>query len=349
MPKRRKPFWNAYSQQWETWIYDGGSRRRVQLGVKSRDDEPAAWAAFSRLTGETTIRIGPSAPIREIFAHFTNHIEATSAGSTKEWYHRYLKSFSAAVGGLTPVGDVRPFHLTQWVDEHFPPPKSQHHPKRAVKAAFTWAAAQGMIDANPLAAVKVGKSGRIAEALTVEQRSLLLEDAHDDAFRRLLTALEATGCRVQEIRTVEARHVLRNADGLPIAWAFAADEHKTGKKRSLPRVVPLSGSAAALTAELCEAHPAGPLFRNRDGQPWTSNAIRCRFRRRRIKHTTKLPKRLRGTHYRHTAATDLSAAGENLDVIRQITGHADLSMLLETYLHSHGIEKLREALGRVRS
>lgn len=321
------------------------------MGVKSRDDEPAAWAAFSRVTGERTIATGPQVPIREVFAHFTLHVESTTSRATKDWYVRYLRAFAIAVGGMTPVGDVKPYHLTKWVDETYPPPKSQHHPKRAVKAAFTWAAAQGIIDSNPLASVKVGKAGRLAEALTVDQRALLLEKAHDDAFRDLLTALDGTGCRVQEVRIVEARHVLRDASGEPIAWCLDPAEHKTGRKRSLPRVIALSESAAKLTAALCKKHPTGPLFRNRDGQPWTSNAIRCRFRRRRENEALKglLPAKLRGTHYRHTAATDLSAAGVNLDSIRQLTGHADLSMLLETYLHRHGIEKLRDELRKVRS
>lgn len=351
MPKRRKPFWNKHSQQWEAWIYnEHGKRTRAQLGIRARDDEPAAWAAFSRLTGERTIQVGPQVPIREVFAHFLLHVESTGAPSYKDWHQRYLKAFAAAVGGLTPVGDIRPYHLTKWVDDAYPPPKSQHHPKRAIKAAFTWATSQGIIDANPLAAVKIGKPGRLGESLTVDQRALLLETSHDEHFRRLLTALEHTGCRVQEIRAVESRHVLRDSKGLPIAWVFGADEHKTGKKRSLPRVIPLSGSAATITDQLCKAHPEGPLFRNRDGNPWTSNAIRCRFRRRRENKANKgkFPKRLRGTHYRHTLATDLSGENVNLDLIRQLTGHADLSMLLETYLHSHGIEKLREELKKAR-
>jgi integrase len=350
MPRRRKPFWNENTQQWEAWVYDAaGKRSRQPLGVRDKDDETTAWIAFGRVTGAKLARGGPAMPIREVFALFRAHLEATTRPKNVEWSHRYLKSFSSHVGGATPVADLIPLHLTQWADKHWPAPKSQHHPKRAVKAAFHWATEQKLIDENPFASVRVGKAGRLREVLSTAQRQLLQDQATDEAERMLLTVLEATACRVNELRTVEARHVWRNDAGEPIAWIFPANEHKTGRKRQLPRVVILPESAATITAKLCAANPEGPIFRNSKGAPWTANAIRCRFRRRRLRkdNAGKFPARLRGTHYRHTTATELSAAGVNLDAIRQITGHADLTMLDETYLHEHGVAELIEHLKKI--
>jgi len=98
--------------------------------------------------------------------------------------------------------------------------------------------------------------------ISPEQFETILAAVRDQEFKDLLTVSWETGCRPQESLRVEARHVDRDN----ARWVFPASEAKGGR---LPRVVYLTPEALAVTERLMVEHPAGPLFGNTDGLPWT--------------------------------------------------------------------------------
>ena len=93
--------------------------------------------------------------------------------------------------------------------------------------------------------------------------------------------------------------------------------------------------------------PAGPIFRNTRGNPWTRNAMAIRW--------AKLRERLgygpEATAYaiRHRFATEgLIAGASNVDMAA-LLGHASTSMIDRHYSHVNDSAKyLRDALGRAR-
>jgi integrase len=87
----------------------------------------------------------------------------------------------------------------------------------------------------------------------------------------LVTVTWETGCRPQESLRVEARHV----DLANQRWVISKDESKT---KRLVRVVYLTDAAATRSLKrLIAEHPEGPLFRNVNGKPWTTEAVNCAF------------------------------------------------------------------------
>jgi hypothetical protein len=56
---------------------------------------------------------------------------------------------------------------------------------------------------------------------------------------------------------------------------------------------------------IAKANPEGKLFRNTRGQPWTANAVRCRFRRL----EDKVGRRWTQSGFRHTWIARKLAAG----------------------------------------
>jgi len=91
----------------------------------------------------------------------------------------------------------------------------------------------------------------------------------------LITAWE-TGARPQEITRIDARHVdVKNS-----RWYWPAGEAPKGDKE---RSVYLTEEALAITKRLMLKHPEGPIFRNRDGEPWTPFAVNCSFLRLQVK------------------------------------------------------------------
>ncbi len=168
-------------------------------------------------------------------------------------------------------------------------------------------------------------------------------DESGSDFLDFLTLLLETGVRPQEIRAVEARHVSLE-HGL---WIFPASEHKTGKKTDKPRVVYLNAKALEITKRLVEQHPTGPLLRNSLGKPWTTNAVRCRFRRLRRRLVGKLPPDLCAYLYRHSFATRALERGLDSVTVAELMGHADATMVSKVYQHvDQRLDHMRAAAER---
>src|SRR6185437_13753244 len=134
-----------------------------------------------------------------------------------------------------------------------------------------WCVEHGHIDANPIRTMKRPKMGRRTRTVSADERALIRGE-FADGFGDFLDALTWTGARPGEIMRLEAGH-------LDLAEGFARLPGKTtgatGELIELPLIPPM----LALCQRLAGKYPSGPIFRNRRGKPWTSNAVRCRMRR----------------------------------------------------------------------
>ena len=149
----------------------------------------------------------------------------------------------------------------------------------------------------------------------------LLGKARDGgALLDLLTVLRETGCRPKEARIVEARHI----DGH--RWVFDVLESK-GKKRR--RVVKLTDTAFTICQRLALKYPEGPLFRNRNGKPWSHRAVDYRLWRL----SRKLGFSVTAYSLRHSWATDAIGRGASLAAIAFFMGHQGTKMLETVYSH----------------
>lgn len=142
-------------------------------------------------------------------------------------------------------------------------------------------------------------------------------------FLDYATTLRLTGCRPQELHRVEARW-FNEQDR---QWVFPDSAEITPKLRG--RIVPLPGEAFTISKRLAKQNPTGPMFRNSQGNPWTSNAVRCRFRR--YSQKAGLPFIAYG--FRHTFATDHAIKGTPQLQLQDIMGHRDGKMLSTVYTH----------------
>ena len=281
------------------------------LLLQERGENPEP--AFRRLT---------AAQVFDLFLDWSSrHNEAR----TYEWYRDFLQDFSDMYGALE-AGKLKPFHVTRWLDSHRGwGEASRRCGTIAVKRAFNWADAEGILSPNPLKHVKKGPPQRRERILTADERQQILKSARGRAFREFVQALQETGCRPSEVGKVEASNVDLTA-GL---WVLP--EHKTKKKTGKPRLVYLTPAMLELTRKLMERHPTGRLFRNSRGKPWTRNAIRCRFRNLRA----KLPQ-LKGVvsyTYRHSFVTDALENGVGVAQVAELLGHTSTDMVMSHYQH----------------
>jgi integrase len=140
-------------------------------------------------------------------------------------------------------------------------------------------------------------------------------------FADLLTFLEGTGCRPGEVYHCEAMHFDRDLGAIVFRWdATEGYIHKTAQKTGRDRVIFLSPHLVALTQRLCDKHPTGYLFQNRDGGQWTDSSVYLMLKR--LRKRLKLTSKMIPYSYRHTFATNWLKMGGSIKVLADLMGNS---------------------------
>jgi integrase len=295
MPHQPWPFYRAPRN---TWFVEVG-KKQLPLGKHPADAPPpkkgddGKWippreimAAYYRVMGSGAAPARPAASrgdlpvtVAEALDEYLGWLRGQShkAARTVRWYEAYLQSFLDALEDqLLPIERLEPRHVTHWLALHPGWASGRRGAITAVQRALNWSAKEGLLKAlglrSPLAGMEKPPQGRREQLVSEAELNLILAIASDDCFRDLVYAAWDTGCRPDELFTVEASFF----DAVNGVWVFPLKESKGKRYR---RVVYLTDRMVALTKRLAEAHPAGPLFRNADGTPWCASAVKCRFQR----------------------------------------------------------------------
>jgi integrase len=339
MRKPSKPWYRKFNDTWYVTVRG----EQVPLARGKANKAEAERAFYRLMAGGAPAR--PARPqgarVVAVLDLFLDHSKRHNKPRTYEWYRSFLQDFSDVYGPLK-VEDLRPFHVSRWLDSHPGWGGTRWGAVTAVKRAFNWAADEGLIAANPVKGVKKPQMRARERFVTRQERRKVLDNYPEgDPFRDFLFALEETGCRPGEASMVTAEH----ADLDLGVWVLA--EHKTESKARGARVVILTPAMVELTRRLVRLRPSGPLFLNEDGRPWNRNAIRCRFRRARKK--LGLGGDLVAYLYRHAVATDLLESGAGLAQAAEILGHRGTEMISRHYSKlRERREHLRDQLRRAR-
>jgi integrase len=287
--------------------------------------------------------------VGEVFDKFLEWCQQKKAPRTYEWYKGHIQDFCDALKARPqqlrpsrlPADQLRPFHVSEWVDGHATWGSNQ---KRgaivAVTRPFNWAAKQGYLDASPVRGVEKPEAVKRASRLTPEHFAELIALVRDRPFRDLLEFSYEVGCRPQEARHVERRHVRLDLHRIEIP-----PEEAKGKRRW--RVIYLSDKAEEIVRRLLADSPdGGKLFLNLHGNPWKVHAVNCRFGRLKA----KLGVRFAAYDLRHCFATRKLKEGRDPITVATLLGHKDASMLCKHYEElSRDGEHLRDAVNGTRA
>lgn len=297
--------------------------------------------AYFRLMATDPAHLPKAAVVKvcQVCDLFLDYSEKHHEPATYSSYQTFLQDFCDLYGTLL-AKDLKPLHVTRWLDAHPGWKGSRRNAVVAVKRAFNWADAEGVLQPNPIKAVKKPPQRHRDRVLTPEERREILAAIKDEAFRNFVLAMMETGARPGEVRSVTAAHV--NLD-LGI-WFFK--EHKTAKRTGKPRIIYLNEATVELTRKLVALYPEGPLFRGpRSKCGFTRNGVRCRFRNLRA----KLPKLAGVISYtaRHSFATQALINGVGIAHVAELMGHVDTTMVSQHYSHLAGnVQHMREAAMR---
>ena len=278
MPHHPKPFFRT-GRGW--YVQLGKGQIKLCDGPKNSDTEAAAWERYHLVMTEQTAdfpKISPTADgplVAEILDKFLDWCQKHRAGRTFDWYRDHIQDFlnRRPEAGRLPVSALRPFHVVEWVDSHGEDWSAAYRRGAivAVQRPFNWAEEMGYIPATPIKKIKKPQPQRRESHITAENFSAIAARyAEGDPFRDLLEFAWYSGCRPQESRQIEARHVQGDCLVIP-------KEEAKGKRR--PRVILLQGRALEIIRRLAGLRPHGKLFLNEDGRPWKRFAVANRFDR----------------------------------------------------------------------
>jgi hypothetical protein len=80
---------------------------------------------------------------------FLDHSQKHHVLDTFAWYKQYLQDFCDLYGTLL-VQDLKPLHVSKWLDAHPGWKGARRCAVIAIKRAFNWAEGEGLLTANPL-------------------------------------------------------------------------------------------------------------------------------------------------------------------------------------------------------
>ena len=232
-----------------------------------------------------------------------------------------LQTFCSHVGSQCLASDLRPKHVTAWLDSHEWSDSTKATAVQTLRSAFRWLVREGHLEKSPVADAR-GPSRKSREViLTADEFASILRNVKSD-FATLLEFIWHTGCRPQEAVIIEVQHCEPGLRRVVLPPSLS-------KGRRHPRVIYLDDRALEILQRELRKRSTGRVFRTARGKPWNRNTVRCRFR--------SLKKRVGGPQYcayhlRHSFATN---ALQRLDPISVATlmGHTDATTLARNYQH----------------
>ena len=255
------------------------------------------------------------------------------AESTYRFYERHI-GYALPHIGRTLLYELSPDHIRATLEALSPlSPQSVKHVRTVLTMAFKLAADEGVIARNPCATV--------AAPLVKKYEAYALADAELDAL-----FVAVAGTRLEPLWHLLADYGMRLDELLSCRWLdYSETTHKlriratkTDTERHLTltpaHVERLAAWKAALVDERADNprwREQGYLFPSEVGTKLLQSNVRRAFKD--ALGRAGLPAAIRIHDLRHTAATNLIAAGNDISTVQYITGHKDTKVLLEIYSH----------------
>jgi integrase/recombinase XerC len=278
--------------------------------------------------------------VSAIFSKYLDWCQKHRSARTHQWYAGHIRGFLAHLGESAdiPACELKPYHVVEWVDEQA---KWGDTYKRgaisAVQRVFNWAEELGYIEASTIKRIRKPSAGRRDNPLPLAdyERMLALLPPRDP-FRDVLVFAWNTGCRPQELRHIEPRHV-----DLAERCIVIPKEEAKGKRRA--RVILLHGPALEVVIRLMAKRCDGKLFRNTRGSAWNRHSLCNRMERL----SKQIGKRYALYDLRHSFCQRLLEAGVGHIALAEIMGHVNAQMVSAVYSHmNRATSHLREALAK---
>ena len=275
---------------------------------------------------------------------FLDHLahERRYSPHTVAAYGRDLNQFTQFLlehGGKDDLSSAASLEVRSWVMRLMQggmSPRSVRRKLSSLRGYFRFAREAGIVDRDPTTEVDSPKvPGRLPEFVDEHRMKELFEDlefpeGYRGTFdRTVLELLYGTGIRLAELLGIKCSDVDLNEANLRVLG-----------KRNKERIIPLSFNLVDQLRHYLESRPGNSsdsLLISEKGRPPSRSLIQRRVASYLGKVSTQSKK---SPHVlRHTFATHLLENGADLNAVKEILGHADLSAT-QVYTHNT-IDKLK--------
>lgn len=276
--------------------------------------------------------------VRDAVPLFLEMTASSVAPSTLKLYRCYLEKFVTFAGDKA-LKEVTPAMLLKF--------STKYHPVSIVQRLFSWARIEAhLIKRNPLQGMRKAFRGHRRRILSASELARLLR-ACRPSFRSFALAMVQSIARPREIREVRWGDIRTSGSpawsvsdllaGRAFFWFGKFKAQAMRKDRYAVRVIPICPRLGRLLARLWGDGKGAVdvVFRNEEGKPWTSNAVRCQFRRLRVRAGIGVDvagENVVAYSLRHTSATEAVGAGIKGFTLAELMGHSDIRMT-QRYVH----------------
>lgn len=351
MARKPSPWWWEAEQGW--YVNYQGQRRPLGkhppgAPKPKKSDKTGKWntpreiddAFHALMRGEGPGSLAAARPaertVFDVLRAFNAWCKENREGLTAKRYKEFLEDFVNFTGeagqfGLLPVPQLTSAHVTEWLaargkagrSEKARPwgPTTRKNAITALQRALNWGVKNYGLARNPIDGMEKPEADRKREIVTPEEVDLLLAHVKDEPFRDLVIVSYDSGCRPQEVKRLEARHLELDKQRA----VLPASEAK-GKRKARVVYFPTDRSME-IVRRLAARHPDGPPFRNRLGNAWTGLAVKCRFE----DLDAVVGRRLTQYMFRRAWITEKLIAGVDSHVVAQLSGHSSTAMIDRHY------------------
>lgn len=269
---RNKGYWFRDGRGW--YVTEG--RRSVPLcdengHLKERDcDAEKAYARY--LIQEGPVKADGLTVERAIRMYLT-WLAKHGAPGTYAIRSRLLADFGKTYGER-PAAEITALDVQDWLDSH-QGWGSNRAPLQALRRAFSFCVQSArVLKTNPVAGVKVDSVGKRVTYLSPDAEAAMYAHARPALATAIRVCIQTGARPICEFGALEARHVQETPRGQ--VWRFPKAETKMRKKE---RLIYVPEAIAQLVRQQVAKHPAGKLFRDGKGRPWTTDALGAAFAR----------------------------------------------------------------------
>lgn len=270
---------------------------------------------------------------------FLDHVEASQATSTYDWYRFPLRHFEQYIGRSRKASKLRLGDVTTWIDKNWRTTRygkatsddGLRHPKRAVKRCFKWLTDQDYIAKNPLSKLVIGDYVAAQDIPDKDKvRKVLKHWAKDTDFTDLLAFEALTATRVQEARIIKVADVDLKTSTITLMMKDSKGKEDNIKRR----VIRIGDAMKIVKRQLAKrSSPDDLLFQNPAGRTedkaWTTTGVRSRFRRA----EDELGFRIKQRNLRHYWGTEYAKETKDVAGGAALMGHKNPVMFLKNYQH----------------
>ena len=317
MPRPNKIWFRKDTGWWMVTI--AGKKIRLAEGRQKRKE--AEQKFHELMLARHVAPEAPTARVADFVEAFLETAKKRCSFDTYRNYRFYCQKLAEACGTIL-VSELKPIHITRWVDSREWNETTKANARRVTKRVFSWAKSEGIIPQSPLDSMVCPRGLTRSRALTESEFRTIVATSHGP-FRILVWTLRQTGARPCELRRLVWDEVHTDRWVIP--------QHKTAKKTRKPRVIYLTPAVQRLMNFLRPRSRSRFVFVNTRGKPWTTNAIRQAMSR--IKSRCGLEADVCSYLIRHTFGTFAVMNGLNSSEVAELMGHTSTEMIDRVYVH----------------